>query len=228
MEENPCIKNKKPIVREKECDGKEGMISMEPIQEGYCVNQVCFDKKEIQGLRLTHLPYVPKEGESPPTGPSPIPRNFKDPIGSGIITEADIVAAGIQSPTKDTYDKDYEDRKEDYIKYKKQKYYPISTSLDKSPKSLNSSRRKYFFKKTRNYRNAKDTIPLRTSNKLNHIKLDEPTVEFRREYEKSRYRRRAVDSILLKKTRNRRGGPMDSILLKKTRHRRRAMDSILP
>ena len=118
MEENPCIKNKKPIVREKECDGKDGIISGDPIQEGYCVNQVCFDKKEIQDLRLTHVRYVPKEGESPHTDPAPIPGDFKGPLDRKIIKRADIVAAGIQSPTKDTYDEDYENRKKDYRYYK--------------------------------------------------------------------------------------------------------------
>jgi len=251
-EENPCIKNKKPIVREKECDGKDGMISGDPIQEGYCINQVCFDKKEIQDLRLTHVRYVPKKGESPHKGPAPIPGDLKGPVDRRIIKGADILAAGIRSPTKDTYDEDYEKRKDDYRRYKvaylfkpvykkhkeRQKQQstrrvsPVQPTIRVSPvqptrrvspvqptirvstnqstrrgPSVKSTRRVSTNQSTRRGPSVQPTRRFRDrlnnkigtpspSNKLNHIKLDVPNLEFRREYEKTRRRRRAMDSIL--------------------------------
>jgi hypothetical protein len=106
---NPCGSNQ-GIQKQPACNGQDDILGDE-IQNGYCLDKQCIDKRSIQLARLHNRIENKMSGK---------PSIFKDPFTKIEWTDDKLMEAGIEDPL----DSDYQD--EEYIKLV-QKYNSTGT-----------------------------------------------------------------------------------------------------
>jgi hypothetical protein len=107
---NPCGSNKNGIQKQPACNGQDDILGDE-IQNGYCLDKQCIDKRSIQLARLHNRIENKMSGK---------PSIFKDPYTKREWSDDELIEAGIEDPL----DSDYQD--EEYIKLV-QKYNSTGT-----------------------------------------------------------------------------------------------------
>jgi hypothetical protein len=106
---NPCGSNQ-GIQKQPACNGQDDILG-DQIQNGYCLDKQCIDKRSIQLARLHNRIENKMSGK---------PSIFKDPFTKIEWTDDQLMEAGIEDPL----DSDYQD--EEYIKLV-QKYNSTGT-----------------------------------------------------------------------------------------------------